>query len=296
MLPNIEKNDADDFADRDEMPKYLSRRGYITGLIVFLLLNSVHWSLVGGLGWGLGTAVGGMFEFPGAAILGGAVGLALAMLSVLTLGLGDRAEHIPVVLAGLGGAAVGSVSLSFLYPPVTAVHLAVGAVVGFFVGLCSSVMKQHFTTVGLGPAIVIAITGAALFAGIEFMFGGWMGSAVGGSLSLFSVAVSAECLSHQRAVLIDENQQPIREIPRRESCWRVVRQSWSPTDPLAWGWHGFIGGLVAYFWASWAMDHPETGLVRKAFLICGGLAAAVIVAIRLGMKLPEQTQPTSDVS
>jgi len=290
----MEADKAENLDDRDLKATRFPLRSYVTGLVVFRLLNSVHWALVGGLGWGFGTAVGGMFEFPGAATLGGGVGLAFVLLSVLTLGLGERAEHIPVVLAGLGGAAVGSISLLLLNPPGSAVELAIGGAVGFFVGLCSSVMKQHFTTVGLGPAILIAVTGSALFAGIEFMLGGWIGSAVGGGLSLFSVAVLAECLSRQRAVLVDENQQPIREIPRRESCWRVVRQSWSPTDSLAWGWHGVIGGLLAYLWTSWASDHPDTSWMRKAFFLCGGLAVAVSVAIRLGLKLPEQSQPTSN--
>jgi hypothetical protein len=294
MLPNIEKNDADDYADRDEKPRYLSPGAYIIGVIVFRLLNSLHWALVGGLGWGLGTAVGSMLQFPGAATLGGAAGLALVIFSVLTVGLGERTELIPAAVAGFGGVAAGSVSLSLLIPPGTAVHLAVGGLAGFFVGMCSSVMKQQFAPVGIGPASVIAITGAVLFAGIGLLLGGWIGWAAAGGISLFWIAVLAECMRRQPAVLVDGDGQPIREIPRRETCWRVVRQSWSPTDPLAWGWHGVIGGILASFWVSWATEHPDTSLVRNAFLICGGAAAVVIVAIRLGLKLPEQSQPTSN--
>jgi len=288
----MEATNSENLGDGAIKARPLSPRGYVVGLIVFRLLNSVHWALVGGLGWGLGSAVGGMFEIAGAATLGGAVGLALVIFSVLTVGVGTRSELIPAALASFGGAAAGSVSASFLSPPGTVVELAVGGLAGLFVGMCSSVMKQQFAPVGIGPASGIAITGAALFAVIGLLLGGWVGWAVAGGISLFWLAVLAEWLRRQPAVLVDGDGQPIREIPRRETCWRVVRQSWSLTDPLAWGWHGVIGGLVAYLWASWAAGHPDTSLVRYAFLVCGGLAAAVILAIRLGLQLPEHSQPT----
>src|SRR6516162_2077840 len=66
---------------------------FLAGLLVFRILNSLHWALAGGLGWGFGTAVGSMVPLPGAVTLGGVVGLALVMLGVLTIGWGERSEH-----------------------------------------------------------------------------------------------------------------------------------------------------------------------------------------------------------
>ena len=216
----------------------------LAGVLVSRLLNSLHWALAGGLGWGFGAAAGSLVPVPGSATLGGAVGLALVLLGVLTVGWGERSEHTPITLAAFGGAAVGSASLSLLNPPGREWNLALGGCAGLVIGLCSSVMKQHFAPVSAVPACALAITGAALFAGVGSLVGGPIGWAAGG-LSLFWVAVLAECWRRTPAVEIDANEQPIREIPRREMCRQTAWQSWSPSYPLAWGWHGLFGGLLA---------------------------------------------------
>lgn len=267
---------------------------FMAGALVFRILNSLHWALVGGLGWGFGTAVGSMVPWPGAATPGGAVGLALVMLGVLTIGLGKRPEHTPITLAAFGGAAVGSASLSLLGPLSRELNLTLGGGVGFFVGTCSSVVRQSFAPVSVVSACTIAITGAALFAGVGSLVGGTIGWAAAGGVSLFWVAVLSEWLRREPAVEVDANEQPVRVIPRREMCRQTARQSWSLSDPLAWGWNGLFGGLLASLWAFWAADHPDVGAVRQPFLVCGGLAAVVIVVTRLGiLKLPGQSQPTS---
>src|SRR5262245_17048525 len=73
------------------------------GALLGRVLNSLRWALVGGLGWGFGMAVGGLIPFPGAAMMGGVAGLALVMVSVLTISLDDkRAQFDPMGLAGFG--------------------------------------------------------------------------------------------------------------------------------------------------------------------------------------------------
>src|SRR5262245_14181453 len=89
---------------------------FLAGVLVFRLLNSLHWALAGGLGWGFGVAAASLVPLPGSATLGGAVGLALVMLGVLTVGWGERSEQTPITLAAFGGAAVGSASLALLSP------------------------------------------------------------------------------------------------------------------------------------------------------------------------------------
>jgi hypothetical protein len=270
---------------------------FLAGLLVFRILNSLYWALAGGLGWGFGTALGSMVPLPGAATLGGAVGLALVLLGVLTIRWGERSEHTPLTLAAFGGAALGSASLARLSPLGLELNVALGGCVGFLVGAFSSGMKQYFAPVSVVPAWAIAITGAALFAGVGSLVGGTVGWAGAGSVSLFWVAVLSECLRREPAVEIDANEQPIRVIPRREMCRQTVRQSWSPSYILAWGWHGLLGGLLASLWASWAADHADMGALRKPFLVCGGLAAAVIIGTRLGLlKPPGRSQPTSGAS
>jgi len=267
---------------------------FLAGVLVFRLLNSLHWALAGGLGWGFGVAAASLVPLPGSATLGGAVGLALVLLGVLTVGWGERSEQTPITLAAFGGAAVGSTSLALLSPLGPELNLALGGGLGLVLGLCSSVMKQHFAPVRAAPACALAITGAALFAGVGSLVGGTIGWTAAGGLSLFWVAVLAECWRRTPAVEIDANEQPLREIARRERCRQTVRQSWSPSYPLAWGWHGLFGGLLASPWAFWAANHPDLTAVRKPFLVCGGLAGVVIVVTRLGIvKPPRQSQPTS---
>jgi hypothetical protein len=259
----------------------------VLGAILGRLLNSLHWALVGGLGWGFGTAVGGMIPFPDAGLIGGVAGLALVLLSVLTTSWHNkRSEFIPIGLAGFGGAAVGSASLLVLNPPLPREVIGLGGGAGLFVGLCTSVMKQYFAPVSVLHAVTSALAGTALLAGIGLLIGGPIGWAAAGAVSLFSLAMFTECLRREPAVLVDEKEQPIRVIPRREMCGHVARESWSFSAPLAWGWNGLFGGLFASLWFSWAADRPGASAVRLPFLVCGSLAALGIIAAHLGILKP----------
>ena len=131
----------------DERPRVLTP---LVGLLVVRLLNSLHWALVGGLGWGFGRALGRMVAVPGAATVGGAAGLFLVIFGVLTVGVGKRSEYTPIQLAALGGAAVGSASLLLFNPLSPTLNLLLGAGVGLFAGLSSSAMKQCFCTSLIG--------------------------------------------------------------------------------------------------------------------------------------------------
>jgi len=271
---------------------------FLAGLLLCRILNSLHWALVGGLGWGFGTAIGRMAPIPGAVTIGGAVGLALVMLCVFSVSIDDkRSEYTLMQLAAFGGAAVGSVSLSLLSPLSLELNLTLGGCVGLFVGLCSSVMKQHFAPVSIVSAGTIAIMAAVLFAGVGSLLGDTMGWAAAGGVSLFGVAVLSECLRRKPVVEVDANEQPVREIPRRRMCWQTAGQSWSLTYPPAWGWHGLFAGLLASLWTSWAVDHPDAGVTRNVFLSCGGLAAVVIILTRLGVLNPSRgSQPANSGS
>jgi hypothetical protein len=257
---------------------------YVAGLVVFRIFNSVYWALVGGLGWGLGAALGALVPWPHAGLVGGAVGLALVLLAVLTIGLGDkRTEPTPIQLVGFGGVAVGSASFLMLAPFSTELNVALGAVMGLGVGVLSSVMKQYFAPVTAVRAGALAVSGAALFVGLLVLIDGPVGWGAAGALSLCCVAFLAECWRREPAVLIGANEQPIGVIPRREMCWHTVKQSWSLRDPVAWGWHGLLAGLLAWLWADWAREKLNTDVVRQPFLVCGGLAALAIVVTRLGI-------------
>jgi len=267
----------------------------VLGILVCRILNSAHWALVGGLGWGCGAAVAAMTPWPGAETLGGAAGLALAMFGVLTINTNDiRSAYAQIQLAAFGGAAVGSASLALLAPFRPDVNPLLGGGVGFFVSLLSCVMKQHLAPVKLIPAATIAIATATLFAGVGFLIGGPIGWAAAGGIALFAAAMLAECCRREPAVEIDANEQPVRTISRREMCRHTARESWSLSNPLAWGWHGALAGLAAYFWAVWAANHNDDRALHTPFLTCGGLAALVIILTRLGLLKPRQPSPTSD--
>src|SRR5262245_27727492 len=185
------------------------------------------------------------------------------MLGVLTINMDNkRSEYTPIQLAGFGGAAVGSASISMLSPLSLELNLTLGGGVGFFVGLVTSVMKQYLAPVNLVPACTIAFTGAALLAGVGFLVGGTTGWAAAGGISLSWVAILAESLRREPALEIDANEQPVRVIPRREMCWRTAQQSWSLYHSLAWGWHGLFGGLLASLWAFWAANHPDVRAIH----------------------------------
>ena len=268
----------------------------ILGVLLCRILNSAHWALVGGLGWGFGAAVAAMAPWPGAETFGGAAGLALAMFGVLTVNSNsERSAYAPIQLAAFGGAAVGSASLALLAPFRLDVNPLLGGAVGFFVSLLTCVMNQHLAPVSLIPAGTIAIATATLFAGIGSLIGGPIGWAAAGGISLFAAVMLAECWRREPAVEIDANEQPVRTISRREMCWHTARQSWSLTFSLAWGWHGVLAGLAAYFWAVWAADHNDDRAIHTPFLTCGGLAALVIILTRLGLLKPRQPSPPSDV-
>jgi hypothetical protein len=270
---------------------------FLVGVLGCRILNSLHWTLVGGLGWAVGMTVGQMVPWPGAATVGGAVGLALVKLGVLTIGSGKQSEFTPMALASFSGIAFAYGSLSFLHPHGLDLLAVLGAGVGFLAGLFSCVMKQYFAPVSLWSAGLIAITGAALFAGIGSLVGGPIGWAAAGGVSLCCVAVLAEYLRREPVIEVDANEQPVRVIPRREMCRMTARQSWSLTFPLAWGWHGLFAGLLGALWAYWAADHPALGTLRKPLLTCGGLAAVWIIVTRLEiLKRPRQSQPSNGAS
>ena len=271
-----------------EMPAYTPPRlwAYLAGVVVFRILNSLYWAFAGGLGWGFGSAVGSLTPWPEAATLGGAIGVALVLLAVLTISPANRrSEYTPIQLAVFGGAAAGYASLALLLPldPNKDLVLLLGAGMGIFVGVFTIIMKQYFAPSNFVRACPIALTGSAVFTGIGLLIDGPLGWAAAGALSLFGVALLAEFWRREPAVEIDASEQPVRVIPRGEMCRHTVRQSLSLTYPDAWGWHGLLAGLAASLWALWAADQPNRDVVRQPFLICGGLAAVVIIAMRLGI-------------
>src|SRR5262249_32081879 len=76
---------------------------YVVGFLVFRIFNSAYWALVGGLGWGFGAALGALVPWPDAGLVGGALGLAVVLLAVLTIDPGSkRTEQTPIQLAGFG--------------------------------------------------------------------------------------------------------------------------------------------------------------------------------------------------
>jgi hypothetical protein len=284
----------------DEKPVYKPPRflGYLAGIVVFQILNSLYWAFAGGLGWGFGSAIGSYVPWLGADFVGGSIGLAMVLFAVLTIdpAKNQRTEYTPIQLALFGGAAAGYVSLAllFLINPLGRnawldrnVTLLFGAGGGVVVGLFTVVMKQYFAPVHLLRACTIAITGSALFAGIGSLVDGPLGWAAAGGIALFAVAMFAEWWRQEPAVEFDANEQPVGVIPRGEMCRHTARQSWYLTHPDAWGWHGFFAGLAATLWVEWAAVR-NVDTVRHAYLLAGGLAILVTVATRLGIGKPAQ--------
>jgi hypothetical protein len=265
----------------------------VLGALVFRILNSLHWVLAGGLGWGFGASLGGMVPLPGAATVGGAVGLALVMFGVLTIGLGHQSEYTtPIHLAAFGGTAIGSATLVLLNPFGRELNYLIGGGAGFFSGMFTAVMKQYFAPVSVLAACAISVTGAVLFQGVGTLFGSTIGWAAAGALALFLTAILAEYMRREPPVEIDANGQPVWEAPRRESLRRAISQSWSLLDPIAWVWNGLLAGLLASSWVFWVADHPDRSAARPPFLACGGFAAFVIIMTRLGIRIPWQAPPT----
>jgi hypothetical protein len=251
---------------------------------LFRSLNALYWALAGGLGWGFGTAVGDLVGMQGASTFGGALGFALVLIGILTISPGNKQSEVtPLYLGSFGGAAAGSASLSLLNLFSPELNVALGGGVGFIVGLLTSVMKQYFAPLKVIPACAVALAGSALLTGLGSLDGGTIGWAAAGAVCLFSVAILAECLRREPAIEIDADEQPVVAIPRREMCRQVAVQSWSLSHPLSWGWHGLLGALLVSLWAFWAADQARPVVVRMSFLVCGGLGAAMIIAVRAGL-------------
>jgi hypothetical protein len=277
----------------NEVPATPTRKVSGAGLLLSVglcrLFNSAYWALAGGLGWGCGTALGEVVSLPNAGVVGGPVGLAVVMLVLLRINWGNPRSQVPhPLLAACGGAAVGGASLALLGPLSPANSLLIGGVVGFIVAPISAIMKQSFAPVAWGAAAVAALTASTLFAGTGFLIGGVIGWTAAGGISLFALALLAECLRREPAVEIDEHEQPVRVVPRGESFRRTALWCWRLTDPVAWGWDGLLAGLLAFLWGSWAAAQPEVRVVHQAFLIGGGLAVGALVLSLLGfMRRPD---------
>lgn len=260
---------------------------YLLGVVVFQILNALYWAFVGGLGWGFGSAVGSHAGWPGAGLLGGAAGLALVLFAVLTINpTRPVSEYTPIQLAIPGAAAAACASLALASALGRDWIILLGGVAGFVLGVLTIVLKQYFAPVRVLPACVLAVTGSAVFAGIGILLEGPLGWAAAGALALFGTAMLAECFRQEPAVEIDASGQPVREVPKREMLRHTARQSWHPTGPVAWGWHGWFAGLAASLWAAWAADQPNQDAVRQTFLVCGGLAAFMVLFSRLGLVKP----------
>jgi hypothetical protein len=262
---------------------------YLFGVLVCRILNALYWAFAGGLGWGFGSAIGSFFPWPAATALGGAIGLALALLGILTVSLEKKQfEYPPITLGMFGGIAVGIASLLILHPFGRESNLVLGAGAGFLVGIFTVIIKKYFSPLNFVPACLIAITGSALFTEIGFWIGGHLGWAAAGAISLFAMAMIGICWPRQPAVEVDANGQIVRFVPRGEMFVHTIKQSWSFAYPVAWGWDGLFAGLIASLWAAWAADDLNRDEVRQPFLWCGGLAAFVIIATRLGIEVDEK--------
>lgn len=272
----------------------LSWRFYLA-YVLFRVLNALYWTLTCGLGWGLGAALGSLMPWPEAVPIGRAAGLALALLAMLTMGLGQKGEYTPFQLSGFGGAALGSATLLLLDPFPRDWNFGIGAVLGFVVGLFTAVMRQWFAPVGFLPACVAAVLGSAIFTTTGMALENTLGTAAwgaAGGLSLCLVAVFAESF-RRRANTSGLDESEANHSPTRDELLRnTLTRCWSLTDPVAWGWNGLIGGLIAAHWASWAAAHPNAPFVRTPILVCGGLAAVVLLAARLGVATGKKAPST----
>jgi len=278
----------------DETPATKRPRlwAYLLGVVVFQILNALYWAFVGGLGWGFGSAVGSHVPWAGAELLGGAAGVALVLFAVLTINPpNQRSEYTPIQLALFAGVATACATFALVLSLGRDLNILLGTVAGFLVGVLTAIMKQYFAPIAILPAGMIALAGSALFTVVGLLLGGPFGWAAAGAIALFGTAMLAECCRREPAVEIDANEQPVRVIPRREMLRYTALQSWTLTGPVAWGWHGWFAGLFASLWAQWAMDHRNPDAVRQPFLVCGGVAAIVIVVTRVGIvKPPEKTK------
>jgi hypothetical protein len=267
----------------------------IVGGLLFRVLNSMYWALVGGLGWGFGTAVGESIPVADAATFGGAVGLAVTLFSLLAVRWGEeRTEYTPMHLAWMGGAAAGSATLALLVRLRPEVYAVLGGGLGFFLALPTPVMKQYFAPVTVLRAGIITLAGSALFSAIGFLAGGVLGWTAASAVSLVTVVLLAECLRRERVVELDEKGQPIRTVARGEMVRRTFRQSCSLSDPLAWGWNGLFGGLAASAWAFWVAAQPDLYAVRVSFLVFGGMAIIAVIGVRFGILKPAKRSQPAD--
>src|SRR5262245_36839908 len=139
----------------DETPaaKRLGLWSYLIGIIVFRTLNAIYWAITGGLGWGFGSVVGSFLPWPDAIALGGAAGLALALLAVLTDS--QPFQYLPITLGLFGGLAVGCSSLLILNPFGQQVNLALGAAAGFVVAAVTAIINRNFCLLNIVPACLI---------------------------------------------------------------------------------------------------------------------------------------------
>ncbi len=92
---------TDDSTSDQDSSATIGRSSLLTVILLFRVLNSLHWAFVGGLGWGVG-AVFGKIQSTQAATYGGAIGFAVMMSFLLSLSDGRRKTHIVWTRNGVG--------------------------------------------------------------------------------------------------------------------------------------------------------------------------------------------------
>ncbi len=229
-------------------------------ILLFRILNSLHWAFVGGLGWGVG-AVLGKIQSVQASTYGGAIGFVVMMSFLLLLSDGHRKTHIVwVMMSGAGGAAFGAIGGAAYWG--ADFGALVGGLLGLMLGGLASIMRQDHFNVNPLVAVLTAILGAVWLIAIPLLVPGIVGWMIAGGISLFSMRLFAELFRREAIVEVDDNGEPLREVPTSECCLHVIRESWWPTSLLAWGWHGAFAGLLVVLSANSTLRIEDHKLVR----------------------------------
>ena len=267
-------------------------RSFLMGLFLFKFLNSVRWTLIGGLGYGAGVSVVKIFDLPLPANVAGAVGLMIVLQFLLTSGHGKVSDSGFIAVMGVVMVSSAVFAYTSLSPSGAnkATHLAVAgaACAGFFATPLTCIVRLTLPSLSARAAFAISLTAAALFTGIGYLGGGLIGWAIAGGVSLCAVYVLSECLRTQPRHEVDGDGQYIREIPRGEMARSTLRKMWNwKTSSIDyWGWDGCLAGLFGALWAEWATARKVEVLPPPVLLPASCLLLMLFARLHGWLKYP----------